>query len=105
MDHIYADNPEAAPLSQCDVKPSFTVNAKYADDITYAPTYTCEIDRTKVTVPGQPDFYNIHGSNKKQRNSLSHIPNLSEEIAHGANADYLEAYHGECLRNVGESGV
>ena len=35
LDHMYAEHPGVAPLPQCDMEHSFTVNAKYADDMTY----------------------------------------------------------------------
>ena len=44
---------------------SFTVRAKYADDITYASTSKDEINLTKVTVPGQLHAYNLHVNEHK----------------------------------------
>ena len=53
LDHTYAENPDVAPLQPFNMRHSFTVRAKYADDITYASTSKDEINLTKVTVPGQ----------------------------------------------------
>ena len=53
LDHTYAENPDVAPLQPFNMRHSFTVGAKYADDITYASTSKDEINLTKVTVPGQ----------------------------------------------------
>ena len=43
---------------------SSTVRPKYADDITYASASKCEIDKTKATVPGQLNVYNLHVNEK-----------------------------------------
>ena len=75
LDHPYTEHPDVAPLSHCDMKHYFTAKAKYAGDI----------DRTKATVPGQLDVYNIH-INEATNTTLAHISNPSEEIVPGANA-------------------
>ena len=49
-----------APLQPFNMRHSFTVRAKYADDNTYASTSKDEINLTKVTVPGQLHAYNLH---------------------------------------------
>ena len=72
---------------------SFTVKAKYTDDnhIMHQRLKAGEIERTKVTVPGQLNVYDLHialnGKNPKE----SLIPNPSQEISPGANANYSEA--------------
>ena len=63
--HIYAENPDVAPLQSFNMRHSFTVRAKYADDITYASTSKDEINLTKVTVPGQLHAYNLHVNEHK----------------------------------------
>ena len=67
LDHTYAEHPGVAPLPQCDMGHSFTVMAKYADDITYASTSRGEIDQTKATVPGQLNVYNLNVNGEKTR--------------------------------------
>ena len=60
------EHPDVAPLPQCDMEHSFTVNAKYADDFTYASTSECEINRTKATVLEQLDVYNLNEKNPEE---------------------------------------
>ena len=62
LDHtyIYAEHPDIAPLQPFNMRHSFTVRAKYADDITYASTSKDGNNLTKVTVPGQLHAYNLH---------------------------------------------
>ena len=54
-----------APLQPFNMRHSFTVRAKYADDITYASTSKEEKNLTKVTVPGQLHAYNLHVNEHK----------------------------------------
>ena len=65
LDHTYAENPDVAPLQPFNMRHSFTVMAKYADDITYASTSKDEINLTKVTVPEQLHAYNLHVNEHK----------------------------------------
>ena len=86
-----AENPDVAPLQPFNMRHSFTMRAKYADDITYASTSKDEINLTKVTVPGQLHAYNLHVNDIKLKNIPSLMPHLSEEKTLGANVNYLEA--------------
>ena len=67
LDHTYAGRPDVAPLPQRDMGYSFTMKAKYADDITNASTYKSEIDQTKATVHGQLNVSNIYHMQMKQK--------------------------------------
>ena len=54
LDHTYADNPDVAPLQPFNMRHSFNVRAKYADDIFL---YNCELWTPTKTINDSLDAF------------------------------------------------